>query len=488
MPDIELSRPNRMRLVTALTNAFHTAERIDMVLDDIGFDYANRPPATGTPNAVWREVLRQLEQGAVTDGIRNLLAVTLTLYPENRAVTDIATQYAPDLLPPSTAEANGAAEEPATTRQPSLRLFVRATSQDEREKILRILRELGLAPEVDYFTSYVTRYTLAVADATAVGNALDGTELDWTVVPPGGPDYLLSELLVQGPDGRNFRWSDTPAATTVADIAAGTLANYPDDAGTRVAVTDEVMPGGEGRRLAPETNLHDAGIRDGGRLRVGYHANAGSVSPTFRDPALARAGNQIRRFAESRDGIGLVANSPDLATVFELEFTQRSFGSPPPGSDEPVVVEDHVVQIELGEKFPLAPPIVFWLSDIFHPNVFPNYECEDARRYPQRQGLVCLGELAEAWQPAMDLGRLCQMLLDMAAYRNYSILVATGRVDVADGQARDEYHGNVYDRQAAVWALTHEGLILAMGGAPVFQRAAASAQHAYHGVVEPYAP
>ena len=273
MPEIQLSRPDRVRLVTALANAFHTADRIDPVLDDIGFGYANRPEVNGPADTVWRNVLQQLEVGAVTDGIRNLLGIARNLYPANAAFADIARSYAPDLAGAGPADADGGTEpgEPAAAQPPRCRLFVRATSQDERNKILEMLRELGFIPDVDYFTNYVTRYTLAVADAAAVGNALDATDHDRTVVPPGGPDYLLSELRVQGPDGRNCRFSDTPAATTVADIAADTLnALYPDDTRTRMAVTDRVGPDGEGERLPPEATLAEAGIRDGDRLRGGY--------------------------------------------------------------------------------------------------------------------------------------------------------------------------------------------------------------------------
>ena len=85
------------------------------------------------------------------------------------------------------------------------------------------------------------------------------------------------------------------------------------------------------------------------------------------------------------------------------------------------------------------------------------------------RGLVCLGELTEAPERALDFGRLCQTLLDIAAYRNYSTLVRTGEVTIGeDGRPREVYKGNVYDELAGVWAFAHPEVIKAMHGTPEF--------------------
>jgi ubiquitin-protein ligase len=489
MAEIKFGRKglaDRKRFLAALTSTFRDRAAIDPVLEDVWFEAETETPppstASGDSEAIWRSVFQILENGAVDDGMRNLVETVLRRYPANTVFMEIAQTYLPE---PARDDATvGGTGSAGQADHSGCRLFVQADNEDDRRKIFQVLTDFQFNPAEDYSTSHVVRYTLGTADPGPVRRALDRSDLNWTVVPAGAPDYLLSQLFVQGPDGRNFRFTDVPAATTVQELAQDTLDHYPDNDASRMTVTDRVEDNGQGVRVPPDSTLHDVGARDGDQFRVGYQTNAGSVSPVYRDAALARAGNQIREFVEVHEGMGLSANSPHVATVYELEFQQRSFGPPRSEGDDPVEAWEHVVQIEFGEQFPLAPPTVFWLSPIFHPNIWPNYDSEKARRYPARQGLVCLGELAEGFQPAMDLGRLCQTLIDMAAYRNYSIVVATGRSVVnAEGQAQEEYRGNVFDAQAAEWALLHPDAIDAIGGIPNVL-APARSRRTFHNIVE----
>jgi hypothetical protein len=98
LTEIVLSRPDRSRLVTALARAVHTPERINLLLDDIGFQYANRPSVTGDPEIVWRKVVQQLELGAVANGIQALLRIILVRYPANDVFSATARRYAPDIV------------------------------------------------------------------------------------------------------------------------------------------------------------------------------------------------------------------------------------------------------------------------------------------------------------------------------------------------------------------------------------------------------
>jgi hypothetical protein len=164
-------------------------------------------------------------------------------------------------------------------------LFVRADSEVEREQILDLLRSRGLDARLADATNVVTRFELGADDAAAARRALAETDLGWTVVPPGGPAYLLSNLIVEGPEGRSFRFTDTPAATTVSDLAADTIAEYPVEriGPARPTVTDRVGPSGQAERLDPDETLHGAGVRDSDRLRVGFERRAGGGS-AYRAP------------------------------------------------------------------------------------------------------------------------------------------------------------------------------------------------------------
>jgi len=457
--DITLSAPDRRRFLSSLMSTYHTPARASNVLEDIGLGPGSLPPNDGTPEGIWREALRELESGRIQNGLHDLLGFVLERYPSNATWVELAQQYAPELVP------NGdGPQEQAAAR--SCHVMVRAANAAERQSVREFLTAQGLAPTEMWSTSHMTLFAVRGDDADAVRERLERSDgLEWTVIPPDGQTYLYSQLIVQGPDGRYFRFNDVPAQQAVADLAADTLAEYPDSGTDRRTVTDRVQANGQGVRLGPESTLHEAGVRDGDRLRVAYETNAGAVNPLYHSEALVRAGNQIRAFVDTHPEITMWANAPDLATVYELEFKQSSFGPPPGEGLEPIDIEDHVVQLDFGPDFPQTAPMVFWLTEIFHPNIYPNYDSPLARKSPPRMGLVCLGDLTDAFQPALDLGQLCQTLLDVAAFRNYGLILETGKLALdSEGQYRDVLKGNVFDPDAAIWVVTHQERIAAMGG------------------------
>lgn len=467
MPDIVMSAADRMRFLNSLTTTFYTVPRVIRVLDDIGFPRGSLSSAEGPVEDMWREVLHELQSGRLPHGIRTLLETILVVYPHHETFADLAQRY--DSRPGNgdgRTEHGGDGRTEQAARSQFCHVLIRGEGEAARQGAFAFLTEQGLGPTEVWSTNHDTLFAVREANVARVRQRLAEHEgMDWMVIPPGGQTYLLSQIIVQGPDGRSFRFRDTPAEQTVADLAADTLAEYPDHGADRRAVTDLVQPNGQGARLAPDVTLHDAGVQDGARLRVAYETNAGAINPLYHAEALVRAGNQIRAFADSHPGITLYANAPDLATTYELEFKVPSLGPPPGEGREPVAIEDHVVQLEFGPGFPQTAPMVFWVSPIFHPNIWPNYDCERARRHPGRKGYVCLGDLTDAYQPALDLGQLCQTLLDVAAFRNYSVVLQTGQVSVSeDGQILDELKGNAFDPIAANWVMNNLDRIAKMGG------------------------
>ena len=460
-----------------MVNAFHNADRMEGILDDIQFPrdrWPTIPEGTKTTDRPWRDVFGDLREGVLPTGFLTLLATVLRSYRHNQTFRDLAARYAPQLL-------NGD-QPPAQAEDDACHIFIRAGSEEERRAAQEYLARQQLSPSTVVSTNYVTLYRLATSDPGRVRAAMDGSDLAWTVVGPGQPDYLLSHLIVQGPDGRRFRFNDVPANTTVANLAADALAEYPDQGASRAAVTDRVRDGGQGERLDPDSTLHESEVRDGDHLRVGVEASAGAINPAYQNDALARAGREIHEFAKAHGGITVEANATELATCYELEFRQLSFGPPPPPQG-PVEIDEHVVQIEFGTDFPQTAPTVFWMTEIFHPNIWPNYESQQALNRPEFQGLVCLGELSDAYEPAMNLGRLCQTLIDIAAYKNYSLLVPTGGVSMADGAPQQVLQGNAFDVTAALWARDNQDRIEAMGGRSQESRPPVS--YTYRHAVEP---
>jgi hypothetical protein len=163
------------------------------------------------------------------------------------------------------------------------------------------------------------------------------------------------------------------------------------------------------------------------------------VNPTYRDEAYARAKREIIEYARAHKGFRVFANGDVLPTEYEFEFSAPSFErSPVSNAVRPIIV--HKVRLILPPDFPMKAPLVMWQTPIFHPNIHV-------------EGKACLGMLEENYRPGLNFGYLCQMLVDMASFRNYTV-------------------AGVYNGDAAMWMLSPEGqqAIASIDGAPISER------------------
>jgi hypothetical protein len=506
--DLGMTDSDWYELRSALANVFDSDMAAGDILGRIGFPNGQRPRDwSANSEQAWIQVFTLLEKGLIQFPQRNLLSAAVDVYRYNNTFRSLAIRYG--LISPDADESAGGnrettgeftatevmvgedSEPPAGQRRrsrersagvaqeathdepepapPTCHVIVRAGSEADRAAAAAVLVGLGLEPRDVWATAYATSFEVNSGDAAAVRGRLDDTDMSWVVVPAGANDYLIRELYVSGPDGRRFRLLDAPSQQTVADVAAGIMAQYgPSFAGqSRPTVVDRVQPDGQGERLAPEQTLHSAGVRDGASLRMGFEATAGAVNPLDHQDALRRMRNQILHFARSRPDMTVRAAPPTLPTQYEISFAQQSFGPPSQQDGPPTEVTHHVIRIQFRTDFPETPPLVFWESPIFHPNIYPMYDSELARRRPLSKGLVCLGRIALSYTPSLSFGELCQTLIDMAAYRNYTVAAPTG-VIAADGTEvlSDDY----YDPLAARWARDHQAEIKAIGGSPMLRR------------------
>jgi hypothetical protein len=263
-----------------------------------------------------------------------------------------------------------------------------------------------------------------------------------------------------------------PSATPVSSVASELVGQYTEGlpgAGDHPTVVDHVGAGGP-RRMNPDSTLGDESVTEGDRLRVGFERRAAAVNPLDRRDALFRVRNQLLTYTEEHPGFVLVPNSPALPTEYDIAFPQQSFGPPEVLGEEPTDIAAHELSIVLPPDFPIVAPRVRWLTDIYHPNVYPTYESDPLRERPYARGLVCLGTLSESYQPSLDFGELLATLTDIAGYRNYSVFVPGGdAVDAVTGQPL--LRGDYYDREAALWAISAAGQerIIKIGGTPSFR-------------------
>ncbi|MFI0980887.1 effector-associated domain EAD1-containing protein [Streptomyces sp. NPDC021093] len=459
LPEIPITREDRYRLLEVLAGLYGTDKEAAGILDRIDFPRGRRPNFVGAkPEDTWTEIFVDLANGVVEAPYRQLITLAVRTYRANERLVDLARTYGilpappvPEPAPtPRAPVPQPAPAEAAPRTEPTCHVIVRADSEDDRRRAAAALTSLGLRPREVWSTAHAVSFRLDSDQPDVVREGLRETLSGWTVVAPGHPDYLLHQLFVEGPDGRQWRLYDAPAQQTNSDVAAEVVDQYgPGFAdATRATVIDHVQSDGQGRRLDPEATLHDSGVQDGDRLRVGFETTAGAVNPLDRQDALYRVRNQIVAYADSHPGFVVRTASALLPTEFEVEFDQLSFGPPAEPGGEPSEITRHVVLIQLGPDFPETAPQVYWLTPVFHPNVFPNYDNEQSRLYAQSKGLVCLGLLAESYQPSLSFGALCQMLVDMAGFRNYSLFEPTGELG-PEGTPR--VRGNFYDRTAAQW-------------------------------------
>ena len=517
--DIELAPEDTIAFLTEAARVYGDQAAMELVLLAVGFPRENVPVMVNPLNA-WQEIFHEFDNGIADQPYRRLLVRALTVYRSNRVFRDLGRRYlggaaagtepqhGPEraqpqpTAPPAQTAPTAPAPAPAPTtapRQPTntaapptppaadhaCHVIVRVGEDDDRRRAEDVLHGLGLDPLLVWMTAHAASFRVATADPEALRRLLERTDLGWTLVPPGQHDYLLHVLYVDGPDGRRFRLTDAPAHQSVGNVAGEILGQYPPFRdSTRPTVVDQVDAEGQGHRLDPEETLHDAGVRDGDRLRVGFQATAGAVNPRDREDALYRVRNQITAYAEAREGFAVDVNWMPMPTEYVIEFRRRSFAPDPDGGADPVETDrPHRVLIQPGADFPMAPPHVFWLTQIFHPNVYPTYDCELARARPESRGLVCLGALSESYQPSLDFGELCQTLVDMAGFRNYGLMEQTGEVD-ADGRPR--VRADFYDGTAARWVWDHPDRIAAIGGRVPARRGPERSR--YRNVVEAVEP
>jgi len=475
--DLPLTMDSVNALQDELLRIFSTNERARAFLRYAGFP-PGLIPEWHSGYDFWGTVFFELTNGAMEMPYRRLITVALRQYGSNEVLQSLLwTGQAP--APAGTAAAATAESRPAAPVQappavqtsPAVHLVVRISSEEERAEMEAWLGAQQFAPQQEWVSATAVSFRLNTTDENAVAERMRGLDVGWTVVPPGEPDYLLRQIIVEGPDGRTFRFNDVPASTTVGTLGRELIDQYPEGlpGSENPMVIDRVNANGSGERVNPDNTVHQEGIREGTRIRVGFQRQAAAVNPLDRRDALFGVRNQIKEYVDARPGFKVWPNSPALPTEYEIEFTEPSFGPPAKLGEPPADIQVHELSIVLGPEFPITAPRVRWLTEIFHPNVFPTYECEALRQQPLRRGLVCLGTLAESYQPSLDFGDLCATLQDIAGYRNYSVFVLSDDPD--DPETGPVLRGDYYDRDAAWWAISEEGQarIADIGGAPVLR-------------------
>ena len=112
------------------------------------------------------------------------------------------------------------------------------------------------------------------------------------------------------------------------------------------------------------------------------------LNPRIRDKRLAAEYARVRQMHERRGLFALEKVEGDPPYVYVFRFTCRGIARVM--FDEPIYSERHLVAAQLTETYPTTPPLLEWLTPIFHPNIRPDGQA------------VCIGD----WYPAKTLDQL----------------------------------------------------------------------------------
>ena len=410
-----------------LARVFNNQQSAHALLEDVGFD-RGRIPAWGDnvqPDVFWRGAAHEAEDGMVAGGLAALVRGAGDRYPHNQVFNP---------------EAGSAPLERRAETGPSIVVSGEGKVHPVIDGTRKIARRNGVPGPVEPGYANAANVEMRLPEASPeqareVAGELErqGLAERATAIANAVRDYLLERLYVEGPDQGRFELSDVPASTRLKDVVRAVLDDYDDEiwprdrsGASRPAVIDRVEADGSQTRLNPHETVHESGLEDGDTVHVAPESTAGAVNPRRRDEALSRVRSQILAYAAAHPGFRVRANANVAPTEYLFNFDAPGWGPPAGAGGAPYPVDRHEVLLLRPADCPMLAPTAFWQTQIFHPNVH------------RENGKVCLGVLEDRYRPGLDFGELCQILVDIAGYRNY---------EIREG----------YDEEARNWAVSPEG-------------------------------
>ncbi len=158
-------------------------------------------------------------------------------------------------------------------------------------------------------------------------------------------------------------------------------------------------------------------------------------------PRSRRLLSDLRQMEElASNGTVAFRTEGDPPDVYHVMLTGSGLAL---GSNGELTVRDvHRCDIYLHLDYPRRPPVVTWLTPIFHPNILG----------PERNGGVCLG----SWSAAESLADLCMRLRDLVTYRSMNASDALN-VDAASWALRN--HVKAGDDVRSLAGLSVDGAV-----------------------------
>jgi len=406
----------------------------------------------------WNAALAQLGHGIVDNGFRELVRNASRMYPGNALFRQMSDTADPPLpVSPVREELRDGRERNGSPHGSSITVQGHQDPFTILDTARRVAAEMQLNGEVNLGISSAGWILLDLPgmrpeQAAQLATRLEADlrnrniQIQASAAAAQFRDYLIRRLYVEGPDQARFELTDVAASTRVAEVARGVASEYDpkiwsDAKGQpRTAVVDHVRADGSSVRLQPGGTLHDSGVGEDSTLHVAPESTAG-IDPEEREAAMVRARLQVQSYMTDHPAFEVDTDNDHAPHEYVFRFSANSWAPPAAPGEPPEPVDDHVVFLVLPADFPIKAPQAFWQTPVFHPNIDP------------KTGYVCLGDLGDDYRPGLDFHDLCQLLVDLASYQNYSI-------------------EGVFNGEARQWAVSLPGqeAIEARGGLSLIRR------------------
>lgn len=226
------------------------------------------------------------------------------------------------------------------------------------------------------------------------------------------------KIFIEDTAGERFE-CDLDPNTTVGTLAAEFFEHkqWPEldgrGRGQRAVVELVQIAGPAGRskaiRLKPDQTLADAEIGTDATLRIFPEAIAGAMDTTLRITRLVSDLREVENLCEDNEDLDFEANDEYAPSDYIIYMYYETFIERPLLGQRPATSDEHKISIKMPADYPTAPPLVQWMTPIFHPNIHP------------QERVVCLGKLQDQYVPTMGLGKLISMLIEIVQWRNFGI-------------------------------------------------------------------
>ncbi len=432
-------------LINELATLYRDATSATMLLLASGYSEALMPPWTSA-RPFWLAACQAIAGGATPGAFEPVLARAARTHPHS----DHFRPYAQHRVA-AAQQPQGAPSPPAEAPQ----LYLLVQGAHDTGALLSQVRDLagqyGHEPDsvqpafANPEGAFLEMAGWQFEQVVALGNTLRERHQEYivSVSRTDFADYMLHQLFVEGPDQQRYEINSIRASTPIRDVVQGVTSSFYKGTASamqsgRTVAVDLQSKDGKPRRVKPNNTLHEEKVQDGDTLEMHPESRAGGVHPETREAALVGANREVMAFAEAHPGFEVLSNSHHASTEYQFEFTMPSFAPPSVPGAAPRPFAEHQVYLALMANFPMQAPQAFWQTEIFHPNIH------------RATGKVCLGILDDCYVPGLDFGRLCQLLMDIAGYRNYAI-------------------NEAYDKEALLWARSAAGqkAITDQGGLPL---------------------